>query len=1186
MTENELKVILQKPYSDEALDTWRMIFKHVIPGAEFLLPGSYLPLFEDESFVTRAFQYGSVKLQDNRSLAFIDVELTDSKAIGINRVQIRNMAARVLGGPFQALLVLYHSPGQHDYRLSFISKTSTLNEDGEIVTTQTAPKRYTYVLGPNESCTTAARRLLSVADHPVTLKSLIEAFNVEKLTKDFFKGYREHYERFWQYINSHQEYRQCLIDLEQESTTKAEKPIRDFAKKLLGRLVFLYFLQKKGWLGVPASEINWKGGNPRFLKDLFDSNLDKSSFYEKALVVLFFETLNRRRDNDIFELTNTKVPYLNGGLFENDSPGTNNFRFPVSYFSDLLEFFDQYNFTIDENSPEDAEVGIDPEMLGHIFENLLEENKDKGAFYTPKEVVQFICQEALIQYLDPNFSDKTAVEDVIRNKSVGGFFQDRTNARRLDDLLDKVKICDPAIGSGAFPIGILQEIFEVKRFIFPFLSKNRFDSAEAKLRIIQNSIYGVDMDKGAVDIARLRFWLALVVDEDVPQPLPNLDYKIMQGDSLFSTFEGIDLSKIGTSDDDEVVLEEKRQLQLFGGAKQTLLVFDRASRDDLVQLIHDYFNPESMGEPKEIIRDRIDEKINKKIHASFQREKLDLRAQIDRQERIWKEQGVWGRLNEKSKEYKAYKNSQNLYVDFDQREQRIIDLQRKPNERPYFLWWLYFREVYQQGGFDIVVGNPPYFSVSKMPHLKELARGYGTYESTGDIYALFFERGHQLLRDGGVLAYITGSSWLRSNYGTSLRKFFRENTDPIKLIDLSDCQIFESATVLTTIMCFRKDTNRNRLRALRLTRKTQHAINSLSSYFNSNSIMLQNQPDSAWVVLDRRRYSIRQQIVSKGKKLKDWDIVVNRGLLTGFNEAYVINEGEREDFILRDKNSQNIIEPFLRGRDIRRFSYMFERLWLINSHNGIKEKKISRIDVENNYPVIYEHLKKFERELIRRFDQGDHWTNLRNCAYLEDFKKPKIIYPEITRFLNFAYDEKGYFTNNKCFIITGDHLRYLTSFLNSKLFRFTFEEDFPELQGNSRELRKVILEELPIIVPSSSEEEKIAILTDYLLFLNDPNSPRINSYADNTQLSGFFDDIMNHLVCELYFKEEMKVKDLDIQEILDLEKIEKFVSAEQAQIIGSVYLRLQKPGSAVRQRIALASIELPENIGQILSSTI
>lgn len=1191
MNKPQLQAILSNAYN---LDSWKQILIEVFGVRN--IPTLKTPVSIPESdLAINAFEIGNFETTDERTVGVFEVNLKQNVKIESNKVGVKRILESIYKYDVDAVLVVFVDYTQQKWRFSFISDINIQNENTLEIERKTTEekksrKRYTYVLGKNEPARTATDRFWFLNEKPISLNDLYDAFNVDKLNKEFFKGYKESYEKFWQFIKSQPEYYDILKDAEQLDINKQEKPIRDFAKKLLGRIVFLYFLQKKGWMGVAPNQHDWKNGDSEFIKHLFQNASDKSRFYSDYLVELFFNTLNkdRKNDNDVFKPTGTKVPYLNGGLFDNDAPETNHFNFPESYFTELFDFFEQYNFTIDENSPDDAEVGIDPEMLGHIFENLLEENKDKGAFYTPKEIVQFMCQEALTQYLSPHFPIEASVQSFIREKTISEYLKKKDNAHKIDKLLSKVRICDPAIGSGAFPIGILQEIFEAKRFIFPYLNTNKFDAAEIKLSIIENSIYGIDLDKGAVDIARLRFWLALVVDEENPRPLPNLDYKIMQGNSLFDTFEGVDLSKIGTdNDDDEVVLEQKDQLQLFGGITQSVLIFDAASKSDLTSLIHHYFDPKRSNSSKAEIKKKIDNKINQKIHTSFEREKLDYRVKIEKQEKLWEEQGVLGKINEKSREMKRYKTWVEQYHKFDERERKVLELQKKPHEKPFFLWRLFFREVFDEGGFDIVIGNPPYFSISKQPQLKELATQYKTYESTGDIYALFYERGQKMLRPGGVLVYITGSSWLRSNYGQSLRKFFREETEPLKLIDLSDCQIFESATVLTTIMAYRNQQNTNTLKALRLTRRTQYAVKQLNHYFDKNHIELQSQPDTAWVILERIRYDLKQKIEALGIKLKNWNININRGVLTGFNEAFIIDTTKKNELIEKDIRNQKIIKPLLRGRDVGRYEFEFCDLWLIGTF------PVLNLDIEN-YTGIKNHLLSFGKQRLEqngevggRKKTGGEWFETQdNISYYKDFEKPKIIYPNMVKDISFAYDDKGFYTNQKCFIMTGEKLKYLLGLLNSKLFRYAFEENFPELQGNSREINKVVFEEIPIKVPSEIEERNISIIADYLLYLYDSTNERVNPYADNKQVAGFFEDVMNHLVCELYFEEEMIEKGVAMKAVLEIKDIDTLDAGKQKDIIGEVFLNIQKPGSSVRKCLAMTNIKLPETVGKILSNTI
>ncbi|MBR1557761.1 MAG: hypothetical protein IJ647_08395, partial [Prevotella sp.] len=433
------------------------------------------------------------------------------------RVGLRNLVKSFINpnwGEFDAALVVFDSGSV--WRLSFVCDIKGEN---------TAAKRFTYVFGESDNYyNTPVGRFDALQRNGISFENIKDAFSVERLNKDFFNGYKERYVKFLNHIN--------------EDT----KENRDYVKKLLGRLVFLQFLQKKGWMGVPANQQGWNGGDKFYLNHLIERYEGNDRLLSDVLEPLFFNTLNERRTNDIADSRlgeNIKIPYLNGGLFDKDDLDKKDIDFPYDYFKELMDFFAMYNFTIDENDPEDSEIGIDPEMLGHIFENLLEDNKDKGAFYTPKEIVQYMSQESVAQYLKSHAPEElhTAIDSLIKQRVVEPILQNKENARLVNKSLSVVKVCDPAIGSGAFPMGVLNVLFDCRHLLYGFIGKNEdFSYAKVKRDIIQNNIYGVDIEKGAIDIARLRFWLALVVDENEPQPLPNLDYKIMCGDSLLHRF--------------------------------------------------------------------------------------------------------------------------------------------------------------------------------------------------------------------------------------------------------------------------------------------------------------------------------------------------------------------------------------------------------------------------------------------------------------------------------------------------------------------------------------------------------------------------------------------------------------------------------------------------------------------------
>ncbi len=577
MNTEKIQSIFKAPYKSK---DWKAFLKELfrdISASYFETPID----LKDENLVKHKdvehiWEFGDISLADNRTIKFYEVVLKENQQVTKNRVGLRNIiSGEIAAGYIDGAIITYHNHKAKDWRFTFVSKALYWDEDNKEVKTETHPKRYTYLLGEDETVKTAVNQFewlfKQIQARDITMEDILKAFSVEKISKEFFKSYKYHYNTIINNLEASDDYYTFF--------NRNEKAICDFVKKMMGRIVFIYFLQKKRWLG--ATNMDYNDGNPNFMSDFWNLAPKNNNFYREHLTRLFFKGLNFPRNKDDFELPDgktIKIPFLNGGLFEVDSSLKNGY-FPTiddSVFDALFNFLNSYNFTIDEGDNIDKEIGIDPEMLGHIFENLLEDNKDKGAFYTPKEIVQFMTQESLTDYIITSFNkkkielkeiDKEAIKNLVRHK-VGIDEEDNPTHQELLDLhkqvkflqkhgeqlntiLDEVKICDPAIGSGAFPMGLLNEIYHCKLAMNTSLSNK--DKVEIKKHIIEKSIYGVDIEKGAVDIALLRFWLALIIDQDKPiidqdesTILPNLDYKIVVGNSIFTTFEGhfIDLESL------------------------------------------------------------------------------------------------------------------------------------------------------------------------------------------------------------------------------------------------------------------------------------------------------------------------------------------------------------------------------------------------------------------------------------------------------------------------------------------------------------------------------------------------------------------------------------------------------------------------------------------------------------------
>ncbi len=695
-------------------------------------------------------------------LQIFDVTVSDRVMMERNRVNIQRLIRKVMENYSCAFMLFhYENDTRWDWRFTFCHKKGSQKD-------VTDSKRYTFLLGPGQSCRTAAENFKKLYDKRDTysIKDIEDAFNVEALSKEFFWKYKAQYEAFVNYmVDPANGMRQNFIDTDFDHAgmtadkvrDREEKPIRDYVKKLLGRIVFLHFLQKKGWLGVPAGK-DWGKGDCNFILHLFEnaSEEQKENFLDAILENLFSEGLdkNRSEKNDLYDtkvegFRNCRIPYLNGGLFERDYLDELAVKFPAEYFDNLLTMLSQYNFTIDENDPNDAEVGVDPEMLGRIFENLLEDNKDKGAFYTPKEIVQYMCRESLIAYLqtDQNEEDKETIRKFVTTHDAELLGDLKANVEQK--LLD-VKICDPAIGSGAFPMGLLRELFLCRSAIEPNIIEN---AANIKRYIIQNNIYGVDIERGAVDIARLRFWLALIVDEKTPEALPNLDFKIMQGNSLLEQYNGADLSN----------MTEKKV-----GAEQSCSIFDSML---------------------DVYRRNLRNKLSEYYSCPEHTKKVQLRKDI-------------------ADIVKQELTEQGIYIDFE-------DMDLSANSQ-FFLWHTWFHDVFSRPskeGFDIVIGNPPYGAKYDNQTKRYYKNTYvttnsirGLQKGSLDTYTLFIELGYNLLRRNGSFAYIVPISLTSSDSLTGVHRLLMNNCDIIHISSYSvrPKPVFENAVVNTSILLLKK----------------------------------------------------------------------------------------------------------------------------------------------------------------------------------------------------------------------------------------------------------------------------------------------------------------------------------------------------------------------------------------------
>ena len=1051
-----------------------------------------LKLLAQRTGIKSAILYGLVQV-GTTEIYIYDVTVSERVVMRRNRVGIQQLIRKIMETYSSAFIIFhYEDSDSWDWRFSFCQK-----DDKEA----TEAKRYTFLLGKGQSCRTAAENFQKLIDKHgnINRDDIVKAFDVEALSKEFFDKYKAKYEKFCNYIYDN---RNDETLFGHEFAEWDEKLIRDYVKKLLGRIVFLHFLQKKGWLGVPVDK-QWGEGDTQFMRNLFKASTQKQkdNYLDLVLEPLFAGALNTQRPNDIFDLgvegfRTTRIPYLNGGLFERDVLDEPKSTFPASYFEDLFEFFYQYNFTIDENDPNDAEVGIDPEMLGHIFENLLEDNKDKGAFYTPKEIVQYMCRESLIAYLTTCVMKKQGEnhkpEDEIK-ESVRKLLNKleeivpRMRMEHLDDFgsyIRNVKICDPAIGSGAFPMGLLNELVRCRVFINAWAKDDKGnllegDYAALKTEIISNNIYGVDIEKGAIDIARLRFWLSIIVDERTPHVLPNFDYKFMQGNSLIPTFDGKFIN-----------LDTKSQKHINVEAM-------KKEKQRLYELKQKYYQAE--GEEKHELNVQIKDTILKLISR-----------QLGYESRAWyQHNAVQGTLSFDDVETMSFQEvRQSLPEDKLQSIALAESLHEKLNDKTipvvdrsqidihFFDWRIMFTEVFDNGneGFDIVIGNPPYVDAKKLKSLSSVLKLFKIYNGSADLFTYFFEIGIKSCKHNGIVTMITSNKWMRSEYGRNLRSFINKNT-LIQLLDFGTNRLF-NATVDTDIIIIRKDFSS--YTPLIASMQECDAKDNIYSYLINNSVNV-CLTDDAWLIKKGNKDLIHERLKNIKTHLSDLNVKIYRGILTGCNDAFHITEEEKNFLLTEDAKNSQIITPLIRGIETEKYTINRKGLWLLNIHNGLKGKMLP-VNVLD-YPSIKNHLDKYYDRLVQRDDKGKTPYNLRNCAYLNELNHPKIIWQAVSKRVAFSYDQDGTLTCDvTTFFMTGKDLKYILAILNSKLFEYSLINIY--LEGDTFKSKNKIIQNFPIPQRDDVYSERIENLVDKVIKTktNDSNSNTISLESQIDQL--------------------------------------------------------------------------------------
>lgn len=1021
-----IKDTFENPFDKERY-TWflKNLFPDKIEFRNKVYTGNYIKE-AFRNYIRKYEQIGKFEDAEGNTIDLLAVELLRGQSIERARTSQRNFIAQYLKNKNhrEGALVAFYSEGSDDWRFSLIKMEYSLEKKKDELT---PAKRFSFLVGKDEKSHTAQKQLTALLTmQSVPLMQEIEAsFNIETVTKEFFEKYK-----------------QLFLDLHEhiEKQIAKSKPLRDelesknidaasFTKKLLGQIVFLYFLQKKGWLGVPKQG-KFSEGVKNYMRLLLNEAIENGkTFFSQYLVYLFYEALAKEHNDEgtehYFKKLKCRIPFLNGGLFEADYDWENiTVDIPNKFFTNrnitkegdtgdgILDVFDRYNFTVKEDEPLDKEVAVDPEMLGKVFENLLtvKDRKSKGAFYTPREIVHYMCQESLIAYLDTELNGQPTsfvkmgdeqtqlfgndgkqgqlhlmaavdAEIVVRKKDIETFIREgiaaiendarveskgeetssysyqlpesiRNHAKEIDKALANIRICDPAIGSGAFPVGMMNEIVKAREILSVYLrdAKQKDRTAyELKRHAIQECIYGVDIDHSAIDIAKLRLWLSLVVDEEdfhKIKPLPNLDYKIVEGNSI-----------VGFP--------------------------YRSTRYDNI-----LFKLEKI---KENFFSETDIKEKKQMRSAIKKEIMPL-------------------FNDSSK-------SLGFAVNFD--------------------FPLSFSEVFHsKGGFDIVIGNPPYLNF-KMYSSEDREKYKVIYpeifDGKSDIYYYFYHKASTIAKKNGFVCFITSRYWLEAEFAKKLRGYLSRKVSFHEIVDFKNVTVFDGLGIKTGVTSFFNTQQEDYTFVYR--NHPGKKINEVDlSSFENIPIRKSNIEGLQWKLGDNVSTNLLEKIEANTLLLSS---IANckQGIVTGLDKAFITTTNEFR------KLPKWLVKPWLKVGDIHRYSIVpVEKREIVYTNS---------IDSINDFPELKARLQQFKVKLSNRREAKSgklRWFDLQWSREQEMFDSEKLICRFKAERNTFCFDDNKYYSSADTTIVCLNKasqekysIKYILALLNSKLLDFYFK---------------------------------------------------------------------------------------------------------------------------------------------------
>ncbi len=1096
-----------------------------------------------------SFTYLGNALPDGQSqpLGIYEIRVGSKTQLSRNRVQLRQMVAKQSESQnLCGALAVYVDENDQRWRFSFIAIEYRLDDDNRLSKEQTASKRFTYILGKGANTRTAVQRFAGLPPNP-SLEDLKSAFAVETLNKEFYSKMYEWYEVAQKQVTF-------------PDDEKAANHIATSLIRMLTRLLFVWFIKEKRLVNADLfiedklrTILHWDKDSSYYkaiLQNLFFATLNREitdrSFRRTTdgkanssnyLVTNIYRYQDYFQDNDekniiaLFDVT----PFLNGGLFEcldreatdrekqeydennairpvrsairmdgfsdreDNAISIPNFLFFNSDETGLIDLLSQYQFTVEESTPLDIEVALDPELLGLVFEKLLAaynpETQESarnatGSFYTPREIVAYMVDESLRAYLTETVKPHDDDEPFWRERlsylfdqaSRTGEIETRGDSPLIYNeeiplliaAIDQVKILDPAVGSGAFPMGCLQRLVQLLAVLDPDneqWKKQQLNSLPAlnsiqtdlqiakqisdhqarkraeeelqnrkqeiiaafevqdhsyarKLYLIQNAIYGVDIQPIAVQIAKLRFFISLAIEQTPTQdkennygikPLPNLETRFIAADTLIS-------------------LTRPNQIRMRNPQ------IDQKERQ-LNSIRRRYFAARTLKAKRDF--KEVDKRLRREIAGLL--------------------------IEDGWQDHNAHKIAE-------------LDLYDRNAAADWFdPEWMFGLT----NGFDLVIGNPPYIQLQNDKgklgnYYKDV--GYISFNKKGDVYQLFYERGCQLLKtQHGILCFITSNSWLKAKSGSKLRKYFDQHHAPLRLLEIGK-DVFENAIVDVNILLLRNGKSKVAGKAVDMDRLPSKQFPPEVKYWS----VLRPKDDKPWVTLSAVEQQIMDKIETVGTPLREWDISIYRGVLTGYNEAFIVDNETKERLIQEDSRSAELLKPVLRGKDIGRYQVNWAGLWLITTFPALEI-------VIDDYPAIKQHLRSFGRTRLEQAGQTlpdgtksrkrtpHAWYELQDtCAYHELFKSEKLIWITLVENGRFTYDPCGFYCIDSSFIMTGDSIKYICAILNTMPSSWYFKQIAPTSGKGTPQWKKPYVENIPIPRPSLDQKDRITRLVDQI----------------------------------------------------------------------------------------------------------